>query len=46
MLDKWYGKKGGEGKMTVYKIKGQSGVVELVITLSAESPEQALEEVK
>lgn len=32
--------------MTVYKIKGQSGTVEQVITLSAESPEQALEVAK
>ncbi|GED55776.1 hypothetical protein EDM54_24200 [Brevibacillus borstelensis] len=32
--------------MTIYKIKGQSGTVEQVITLSAESSEQALEEAK
>ncbi|MEJ8548423.1 hypothetical protein [Brevibacillus borstelensis] len=32
--------------MTTYKIKGQSGTVEQVITLSSESPEQALEEAK
>ncbi|UED77491.1 hypothetical protein [Brevibacillus sp. DP1.3A] len=32
--------------MTVYKIKGLSGTVEQVITLSAETPEQALEDAK
>ncbi|MFF0825399.1 hypothetical protein ACFYU8_08825 [Brevibacillus sp. NPDC003359] len=32
--------------MTVYKIKGQSGTVEQVITLPAETPEQALEDAK
>ncbi|TQK41950.1 hypothetical protein FB479_11651 [Brevibacillus sp. AG162] len=32
--------------MTVYKIKGQSGTVEQLITLSAETPEQALEDAK
>ncbi|MFI8714462.1 hypothetical protein [Brevibacillus brevis] len=32
--------------MTVYKIKGQSGTVEQVITVSAETPEQALEDAK
>lgn len=32
--------------MTEYKIKGQSGTVEQVITLSAETPEQALEDAK
>lgn len=32
--------------MTEFKIKGQSGTVEQVITLSAETPEQALEDAK
>ncbi|WP_409177996.1 hypothetical protein [Brevibacillus fortis] len=32
--------------MTEYKIKGQSGTVEQVITLSAETPEQVLEYAK
>lgn len=32
--------------MTVYKIKGQSGTVEQVVSLSAETPEQALEDAK
>ncbi|TQR29417.1 hypothetical protein [Brevibacillus brevis] len=32
--------------MTKFKIKGQSGTVEQVITLSADTPEQALEDAK